>query len=118
LKEKRFGKIMNDVDQIYKDFWKDIVENEDGSINLEQLKKELYDFHFVIEEVPKVYMAVTNGAMSKPNYYANEVISIFNDYINEEFILKDDLRDILKALKDENYDNLDELTEDLEELLK
>jgi hypothetical protein len=102
---------MNDIEQIYKDFWKDIVENEDGSINLEQLKKELCDFHFMIEEVPKVYSAVTNGSMSKPNYYSSEVITQFEDYINEEFILKDDVKDILQGTN--TYQEMVELIEGL-----
>lgn len=61
------------------EFWKDIVCNEDGTINIEQLKKELCDFSVMIGEVPKVYVAVTGGTLSKPLYYADTVISVFNE---------------------------------------
>ena len=55
----------------------DIVCNEDGSINMDQLKEELCAFHFMINEVPKVYSEVTGGLLSYPNYYAESVLSVF-----------------------------------------
>ena len=61
------------------EFWKEIVCNEDGTINVEQLKKELCDFSLMIGEVPKVYCAVTGNMLSKPTYYADTVISIFDE---------------------------------------
>ena len=61
------------------EFWKDIVCNEDGTINIEQLKKELRDFSVMIGEVPKVYSAVTGGRLSKQLYDADVVISVFNE---------------------------------------
>ena len=61
------------------EFWKGIVCNEDGTINVEQLKKELCDFSVMIGEVPKVYVAVTGGTLSKPLYSADTVISVFNE---------------------------------------
>ena len=67
-----------DVEESW-EFWKDIVCNEDGTINIEQLKKELCDFSVMMNEVPKVYCEVTGNAMSKPLYYADDVIAIFND---------------------------------------
>lgn len=33
-----------------------------------------------MEQVPKVYMAVTGGKLSKTNYYASTVIEQFEDY--------------------------------------
>ena len=66
------------------EFWKDIVCNEDGTINVEQLKKELCDFSLMIGEVPKVYSAVTGGMLSKPHYYADTVISVFNERYGEK----------------------------------
>ena len=67
-----------DVDKEW-EFWKDIVCNEDGTINIEQLKKELCDFSLMIGEVPKVYCEVTGNMLSKPIYYADTIISIFNE---------------------------------------
>lgn len=67
-----------DVEQEW-EFWKDIVCNEDGTINIEQLKKELCDFSVMMNEVPKVYCEVTGNVMSKPLYYADDVIAVFRD---------------------------------------
>lgn len=67
-----------DVEQEW-EFWKGIVCNEDGTINIDQLKKELCDFSVMINEVPKVYCEVTGNAMSKPLYYADDVIAMFNE---------------------------------------
>lgn len=63
--------------EIYDEFWKEIIENEDGTINLDQLKKELSDYHFIMGEVSKVYCEVTDDMISKPNTYAFEVINLF-----------------------------------------
>jgi hypothetical protein len=74
---------MEDHEQVWDEFWKEICTNPDGTINLDQIKRELFDYRFMLHEVPKVYVAVTNGLLSKPNYYANEIIGKYEDYINE-----------------------------------
>lgn len=68
------------------EFWKPIVENEDGTINIEQVKKELSDFSFVIEQVPKVYCAITGDLLSKCMYDANTVISAAEDHYRNHYI--------------------------------
>lgn len=68
-----------DVEQVYQGFWKDIICNEDGSINMEQLKKELYDCHRMIDNVPIVYSEVTGGTLSYPTYKADTVVDIFRE---------------------------------------
>ena len=35
---------MEDYEKEYNDFWKDIVENEDGTLNKDQVMRELYDY--------------------------------------------------------------------------
>jgi hypothetical protein len=68
----------------YNAFWKEIVEDGAGNINKEQLMKELYDFSFMIREVPKVYMAISGNNLSYPTYHAETVIAQFEDFLNEE----------------------------------
>lgn len=41
--------------KVYEDFWKPIICNEDGTINEEQLAKELFDFHESISNVAVAY---------------------------------------------------------------
>lgn len=62
----------------YDEFWKNIIE-KDGVVNLDQVKRELYDFAILINEASKVYEHVTNGAISKPNTSADVVITIHDD---------------------------------------
>lgn len=57
---------MSEVEKVYKEFWEEIICN-DGEIDIEQVKKELHDYHFMLESVPKVYMEITGGRISKPN---------------------------------------------------
>lgn len=53
-----------EVQKVYDEYWKRIVE-PGGVLDFEQVKKELFDFHVMIQEVPKVYDAVTGGKFSK-----------------------------------------------------
>ncbi len=46
------------VEKNYQEFWKNIIEPK-GKFSLEQVKKELSDYHFLLEEVPKVYCHIT-----------------------------------------------------------
>lgn len=61
------------------EFWKDIILNEDGTINIEQLKKELSDFYIAMKEVGKVYCHITNDRISKINTFAAAVIGEADD---------------------------------------
>lgn len=85
---------MTDYEKQYNDFWKDIVE-KDGVVDMEQVKKELFDFRFMMKEVPKVYMEVTGGKISKTNTYAFEVINIFNDEYLDKAITQEDINELL-----------------------
>lgn len=71
-----------DVEDNYNNFWKDILE-VNGQINLEQLKKELYDYACMIREVSIVYDTLTMGRISKPNTKAQVVIDEVNE-VNRE----------------------------------
>jgi len=53
-----------EVEKVYEDFWRDILE-KDGILDMQQLKKELFDFWQVMQNVPKVYDHVTGGKVSK-----------------------------------------------------
>ena len=77
------------VEEVWQEFWKDIVCDESGTINLEQLKKELYDYSIVLNEVPKVYCEITDNLLSKPFYNAETVLGIFRDkYADKLYGLK------------------------------
>lgn len=66
-----------DVERVYQDFWKEIICDKDGKVDIEQVKKELCDYYKILQEVPKVYSEVTGGVLSKPLYDAETVLSFF-----------------------------------------
>jgi hypothetical protein len=65
------------AETVFDEFWRDIILNDDGTVNLEAVKNELADFKFIIDQVPEVYSAVTGGVLSKPMYKASVVIDTF-----------------------------------------
>lgn len=67
---------MREVNRIFKEFWEDIVM-KDGKLDIDQVKRELHDYHFMLESVPKVYMEITGGRISKPNTSPSAVIDEF-----------------------------------------
>ena len=98
----------NNVEKDWEEFWKDIVCDENGNVDLEQVKKELSDFRFMIDEVPKVYCEITEGLLSYPTYDAETVLNIFRDeFANKVWALKclsDDWDDITADCKtNEDY---------------
>ena len=69
---------MQDYEKEYEDFWKDIIE-EDGVVNMDQVKRELSDFSKIIGNVGKVYDHVTCGQVSKPLTDSDVVIALHDD---------------------------------------
>ena len=74
---------MKDYEKTYDEFWKSIVENPDGSLNLDQIKRELHDFHFQMGNTTKVFMHVTGGKVSKPNTLAEVVNALADDWCQD-----------------------------------
>lgn len=50
---------MEDYIQKYEDFWKNIVENGDGSLNKDQIMRELSDYSMVMNDCEKAYDLMT-----------------------------------------------------------
>ena len=91
---------MEEVEKVYQEFWKDIVENEDGTLNVEQVKKELADFSMVMKNCSSAYEEMSGSLITKPNTYFSEVLKIFQEkFWNVDFV-KDDIRDMLKDTYD------------------
>lgn len=70
------------VEDCYNNFWKDILE-ENGELDWEQVKKELFDYANILREVSIVYDTLTMGRISKPNTKAQVVIDEVNE-VNRE----------------------------------
>lgn len=50
---------------------------------LDAHEADLRDMSFVVEQVSKVYRAITGGLLSQPTYYAETVIAVADDRTNE-----------------------------------
>ncbi|MFD0902358.1 hypothetical protein [Actinomadura sediminis] len=72
---------MTDYVETYNDFWREIVENPDGTLNRDQVMRELYDYRVVMEEVSKAYGEVTGGLLSKPNTAAHHIVAAVEERI-------------------------------------
>jgi hypothetical protein len=83
------------------EFWAEVFRDwqpnpgEDPKTKREQIEAELTDYRFVMHEVSLVYDYITNGRMTKPNYFASVVISEYENVRSEE---------IEQALKDAKED--------------
>lgn len=96
------NKELRDFNADWDNFWKEIVCNEDDTINVEQLKKELSDFSLLMHNVSIVYCHVTGNAISKPltdpetvcavsdDSYKQAVIEQAHEYIKEDISPNED----------------------------
>lgn len=87
--------VPEDVDADYEDFWRALVENPDGSLNVAQVKLELSDFHKVMRMVPKVYDHITGGVVSKIMTDPDVVIALADDHF--DMVADDDICEAVNA---------------------
>lgn len=67
----------------YNELWKQIVENQNGTLNKMQVMRELADYSMVMEYAAKVYCHVTGNKISKPNTLPNEVMNAADEHYEE-----------------------------------
>lgn len=69
-----------DIEKVWAEFWEPLVV-VDGEVRLDHIKRELYDYWVLLEEVPKVYMYITDGRVSKPNTAAFHIIAAHDEAV-------------------------------------
>ncbi|WP_206922976.1 hypothetical protein [Alicyclobacillus suci] len=62
-----------DYEQTFEEFWKPILMSG-GTLNIDQLKRELHDYRVLMSNVSRVYERVTGGVISKPMTSPDAVI--------------------------------------------
>ena len=82
-----------------REFWSDIIY-KDGKIDEEQVMKELADFSYILDQLPKVYVHITGGLLSKAMYKAEDVISCADDHSNK---VMDEFIDEAKAIQRKEF---------------
>lgn len=106
-----------ECEKVYKEFWKPIVEKK-GRIDKKQLMRELWDWHYQMEQIPIIESEITGGLLSKIGYSAEQVLGVYREKLEENYLYKDsvvsDVTDILKDKAMNNKDKLKEIQEYLE----
>lgn len=76
---------MSDYEKEYEEMWKSIVENEDGTLNKDQIMRELSDFSMLIGNLSKIYCYISGNVCSKPNVSPEVVIGLFDEHLNTRY---------------------------------
>lgn len=101
-----------DYKQEYEEFWKNIVENEDGTLNKDQVMRELADYSMVMDNCARAYYTMTQGRISKQNTMFFEVENIFNELYLDNDIVVDDMIELLKT------NDIDELKQQIKKYFR
>ncbi|MBP3504695.1 MAG: hypothetical protein J6K18_06160 [Bacilli bacterium] len=94
-----------DYKKEYEEFWKDIVENDDGTLNKDQVMRELSDYSMVMDNCARAYCLMTHQRISKQNTMFFEVENIFNDLFIDKELCADDLINTV-ITKDMSHDEI------------
>lgn len=99
-----------DEKETIKENWDWLYKN--GKLDEEAVLKEISDYDFILEEVPKVYCEITGGLLSKLMYPAEVVLDEFNKRFWNKEIVIDDIKAMIKSTE-----TFEELKEELESYL-
>jgi hypothetical protein len=90
---------VTDYMDTYRENWKEIVERPDGTLNLDQVARELHDYWGLMRRVAEVYDNVTGGRISKPETMPGPVINRVNERIDEAE--REVIDDLIKEMEGE-----------------
>lgn len=72
------------TNQYWEEWWKPILVKKDGSIDVEQLKKELFDYRELTVKHCAFISEATGNKLSKPSYTLQSLLSAFYDHVEQE----------------------------------
>lgn len=73
----------NDHVTVWNEFWKEICERADGTLDLDAIQRELSDFYTLLSFVPRVYDHVTGGMATKPMTWPTVIMGLADDHVNK-----------------------------------
>lgn len=78
---------MKDYEECFEKHWRDIIcPGITGMcVDMDQMKKELFDYWNMMAEVTKVYHYITGGTVSYPNTKASVVIAEADEHYQKYF---------------------------------
>jgi hypothetical protein len=68
---------------VWKEFWVPILYEENGKLNLERLKEEMYDFYLSMSEIRKQKNKIKNDILDIPEI-ENESKELIKKYFEKE----------------------------------
>lgn len=86
-----------DYMQTYESFWKPIVENEDGTLNKDQVARELSDALTLQEHLTEIYGVVSGDRVSKPFTLPSVVAEMYRESLTEA--ADDAIRDLVSDIE-------------------
>ncbi|HDR6289503.1 TPA: hypothetical protein QCU33_005653 [Bacillus cereus] len=89
----------------WKERWEEIVM-KDGKVDLEQVKKELSDYRYLLQQVPTVYSEL--AGLSKPFYPARTIIERAQER-QEEYARDIYLEDIKQMADDDGKVSVEDI---------
>ena len=73
----------SEVNRVFETFWMPLLGDGNGGVDMEQVKRELYDYRIVLREVSLAYDAITGGKFSKPNTAHEYIIDAADEYYSK-----------------------------------
>ena len=93
----------HDVEQVWEEFWAPFCQDENGNVDLDQIKRELYDYRRWMTTWAEVASEFSGGRLSKVNYTPDVYLSAFEEEFRrqlEEYLEED--REVRQITADED----------------
>ena len=71
------------IDSVWNSIWKDILENPDGTPDMESIKRELCDYVTLFHHTQTTYSMLTGGEITNPFTQLDVLISYVDLYYEE-----------------------------------
>ena len=71
------------IDSVWNSIWKDILENPDGSLDVDSVRRELHDYVVLFKSVQTAYSCLTGGEINHPFTQLDVLISYVDLYYEE-----------------------------------
>ena len=96
---------MAEIKEVYEKEWKEVVENEDGTINRSALEQVLAEYSRLMDNVIEIYDELTG--FSKPHTPASVIIGAVNDrYISKAIAFADLANELEDGKVNMDFDDL------------
>ncbi len=97
-------------EEVWEVFWKKIILNDDGTINLKQLKKELFGYSWLLDQSSTVYSAITGNRIKGSFHSSEEVLTDSIDFINAMIdVLRESDKKVYDQIREDNIKLIEQM---------